>query len=139
MFIKEDKDLYRGIFWITDIDNIEDSDLYFQIPCDSDGNVNDNFSMNYNWSSGNLNNYNHKNLWNSLDKKYTSNKPFNYYPRGRVEIARGIATIYCSPYIANDVLKSWAIEKFNLIPHNGIRKVRIIADGSEHYKCYLDE
>ena len=139
MILTEDKDLYRGIFWIKDIDNISNSQLYFQIPCNSNGDIDTDFRINDNWSSLGSDNYNHKNLWNSLDKKYTNNKPYNYYPRGRVEISRGIATIYCSPYIANEELKNWVINKFNLISHNGIKKVRIIADGSDHYKCYLDE
>jgi hypothetical protein len=137
--LNEDTNLYRGIFWIKDIDNIEQSDLYFQIPCDNNGNINDpEFSMPDLQSSTGKDNYNHKRVWNSLDKKYTDNKSFDYYPRGRVEISNGKATIYASPYIANDKLKNWLIDKFNLTPSNGIKKIRIIADGSEHYKCYLD-
>ena len=137
--LKEDQNLYRGIFWIPDIDNIYDSDLYFQIPCDSDGNVELNFHVDAQKSSKGTDNYNHKNLWATLPKKLTNNKPFDYYPRGRVEIHHGIATIYHSPHIPQEDLKSWIIDKFNLTKHNGIKKVKLVADGSAHYRCYLDE
>lgn len=138
MLIKEDSTLYKGIFWITDVDDVESSELYFQIPCDSNGEIDSDFQISPQLSSKNTANYNHKNLWNSLSSKTTHNLPFNHYPRGRVEIHNGIATIYCSPYIATDELKTWIINKFNLTSHNGIKKVRMIADGSEHYHCYLD-
>lgn len=138
--LNEDTNLYRGIFWIKDIDNIEQSDLYFQIPCDSNGNINDpEFSMSDLQSSKGKDNYNHKRVWNSLDRKYTDNKPFDYYPRGRVEISNGKATIYASPHIPQEKLKNWVIDKFNLTSYNGIRKIRMVADGSEHYRCYLDD
>lgn len=139
MYIKEDSNLYRGIFWIKDVDDIESSDLYFQIPCDLDGNISSDFHISPQLSSKDTTNYNHKNLWNSLSKKMTDGKEYNYYPRGRVEIHNGIATIYCSPYIATNELKSWLVNKFNLTSHNGIKKVKMIADGSNHYRCYLDD
>lgn len=135
----EYSDLCRGIFWIPDIDNIEGSNLYFQIPCDSDGNISSDFKISVDMSSKNTDNYNHKNLWATLPKKNTEGKPFDYYPRGRIEINRGIATIYHSPYIPQDELKAWAIDKFNLTKHNGIKKVKMVADGSSHYRCYLDD
>lgn len=134
----EDRDLYKGIFWVKDIDNIESTDLYFQIPCDMNGDV-DTEAISTSYSSKNSRNYNHENVWKSLKSDMTDNKKFNYYPRGRVEIANGKAVIYSSPYISNDALKNWAIDKFNLTSHNGIKSVRLVADGSDHYKCYLDE
>ena len=139
MIINEDSTLYRGIFWIRDIDNINDTDLYFQIPCDSNGEIDSNFQISPQLSSKDTQNYNHKNLWNSLPKKITNNLSFDYYPRGRVEVHNGVATIYCSPYIATEELKDWIIDKFNLNNHNGIKKIKMIADGSNHYHCYLDD
>lgn len=134
--LKEDKNLYKGIFWIKDIDNISDSDLYFQISCNSDGTINDYINLDYSSKDGN--NFNHKNTWNKLSKRETDNKSFDYYPRGRVEINNSKAIIYCNPNIANDELKNWCIDKFNLNKYNGINKVTINADYSNHYKCYLD-
>ena len=135
--LNEDSELYKGIFWITDVNDILSSKLYFQIPCNSAGDVSGNLNMNFTSKSGN--NFNHENTWDKLSKKYTGNKPFNYYPRGRVEISNGKAIIYANPNIATDKVKEWCIDKFNLNEHNGIKKVIIKPDYSNHYKCYLDE
>ena len=135
----EDSNLYRGIFWIPNINNLYDSKLYFQIPCDFEGNISGDFKISTQMSSKGTDNYNHKNVWNTLPKNLTNNKPFNYYPRGRVEINHGTAIIYHSPQIPQDELKSWVIDKFNLTKTNGIKNVKMRADGSAHYKCYLDE
>lgn len=140
MLLTEDKQLYRGIFWITDINDIESSKLYFQIPCDSLGYINDeNFHIPVSMSSIGSDNYNHKKVWSTLDKKLTKGKSFDYYPRGRVEISNGVAKVFHSPRIPQNDLKTWVIDKFNLNNYNGIGKVKLIADGSEHYKCYLDK
>ena len=134
--LEEDSQLYKGIFWITDIDNINSSQLYFQIPCSSNGLPDNDVNVEYSSKSGN--NFNHKNTWNKLTKKETNGKDYDYYPRGRVEISNGKANIYVNPNIANDDLKNWCISKFNLNKHNGINKVVLHPDYSNHYKCYLD-
>lgn len=134
--LNEDSQLYKGIFWIKDIDNIDDSKLYFQIPCNSNGDVDIDSNIDFTSKSGS--NFNHKNTWNKLSKSYTDGKEFNYYPRGRVEISNGKAIIYANPNIVNDELKNWCINKFNLNKHNGINKVVVKPDYSEHYKSYLD-
>ena len=51
----------------------------------------------------------------------------------------GIAKIFHSPQIPQDELRQFVIDKFHLTQHNGIKKIKMIADGSERYKCYLDE
>lgn len=73
--------LYRGIFWIKDIDDLYDTNVCFQIPCDSNGNIDPDFEISTTMSSTNTTNYNHQRVWNTLDKKYTDNKAYNYYPR----------------------------------------------------------
>ena len=88
----EDTDLHKGIFWIKDINDIENSILYFTINCNSNGN-NISDPEEYNVSRDGLS-YNHKNTWSKLSSKYTNNKSFDYYPRGRVEIRNKKATIY---------------------------------------------
>lgn len=132
----ESFDLYKGIFWITNLENIQNNKLYFQIPCDSNGTIiTDNFVANA--KSGTT--YNHENTWKLLSKQITQGKPFNYYPRGRVEITNQKAIIYLSPHIATEEVKNWVIDKFNLNSLNNIKTVKLIADGSSHYKCYLDD
>lgn len=132
----EDIDLQRGIFWIKDVNNISSSNLYFTIKCDSNGN---NLVDPEDATSKDNLSYNHENTWKKLTSKETNNKPFNYYPRGRVEIRNGKAYIYCSQYIYGDELKKWCIDKFNLTKSNGITSIRMLVDNSDHYKCYLDD
>jgi len=77
--------------------------------------------------------YNHKKLW-QLVKPKGCNKPFYYYPRGRVVIIRGDRpVIYMNPNIDEKHVTE-IIEAFNLQIEPAIRY-----DYSEHYKCYLDE
>ena len=140
MLLVEDVQLYRGIFWITDINDIGSSKLYFTIPCDNDGNINDpEFMIPDTMSSTGSDNYNHKRVWSTLGKEYTHGRSFDYYPRGRVEISNGIAKVFHSPRIPQEELKKFVIDKFNLTAHNGIKKIKMIADGSDHYKCHLDD
>ena len=140
MILTEDVRLYRGIFWIPDVNNVRSSNLYFTIPCDVFGDINDpEFHIPDSMSSTGSDNYNHQRVWNSLERKYTHGKPFNYYPRGRVEIINGVAKVFHSPRIPQDELKQFVIDKFNLTQHNGIKKIKMIADGSDHYRCHLDD
>lgn len=128
--------IYRGVFWITDIDNIYNSEFYFRIPCDKNGTALAEVPVEM--SAKSAGNYNHEKLWESLPKRKTGGKPFDYYPRGRVEIKNGMAVVYHSPHIPQDELKKSLMEKFNLTAENGIKKIRLVADGSEHYRCCLD-
>lgn len=134
--IDEDNNLYKGIFWIKDLQDYYMNDLFFKIPIDRDGNIINSEGLYLNSKNGD--NYNHKITWNYLDKSDTEGHSFDYYPRGRVEINHGRAIIYANPNICNDELKNWIIDKFNLSRHNGIEKVTLKPDNSEHYKCFLD-
>lgn len=132
--LKEDRELYSGVFWIKDIDNPTD-ELIFQIPTLSDGEVDDE-GLNLNAKSGNT--YNHEKLWKELPSNLTDNKPFDYYPRGRVMIKNGVADIYANPHLLAENIKSFITNNYHLFQINGIKKIRWHADNSEHYKCYLD-
>ena len=55
-----------------------------------------------------------------------------------MEIKNGKAVIYANVSIATEDLKNWAITTFNLTNENGIKSVALKADGSEHYKSYLE-
>ncbi len=76
------------------------------------------------------NNYNHRLLWDYI-KPRGCNKPYNYYPRGRVEInSKNIPIIYVNCNIDNDIIEQ-IVELFelNITP-------KIHYDGSNHYKCH---
>jgi len=92
-----------------------------------------------NAKSGNT--YNHKKLWedeiqtNPAYKPYNK-KPYDHYPRGRVDISNNRVTIYLNPYINRDIIIAEIKQRFGLNTQN-IPKVRVIVDNSEHYKCYI--
>ena len=132
----EDRDLHKGIFWVKDINDIEKSAVYMTSDCDSNGSTV--YNSEFDFTSKDGLSYNHENTWNKLDGKTRENKKYNYFPRGRVEIRNGVATIFCSQYIYGDELKNWCVDKFNLTQSNGIKRVDMKADNSNHYKCYLD-
>ncbi len=137
MDMNREERLYKGIFWITDIDDPIMGNLYFTIPVEPDGTIDpsvDRMSLN----SKNNDNYNHKMVWENLGSKVTNNKSFDYYPRGRVEISNGKAVIYARPYICTEDVIDWIKDTFQLTDQNGINSIRVVPDNSYHYKCYLD-
>ena len=131
----EDSQLYKGIFWIVNLDDYSlNSNYCFLIPTNLNGDNIENVQVNA--KSGTT--FNHERTWNSLPRKLTQGEKYNYFPRGRVEISHRKAVIYANPNICNDELKNFIINEFNLTKHNGISEVIMQADGSKHYKCFLD-
>ena len=82
-------------------------------------------------------NYNHKQTWETyVPAGLRRGKPYNYYPRGRVEIKeKSKAKIFLNPDIATDEIITYIIEKFKLQD----RAVKVVADGSRHYHCAAEE
>ena len=105
----------RGVFWIVD-------NQLLAFPFDETSNEGI-------AKSGNT--FNHKLLWDSVKP---CNKPFDYYPRGRVDYnAKGKAIIYINPNI--DVKYISEIKaSFGITAEPEVRY-----DYSQHYKCYLDK
>ena len=58
---------------------------------------------------------------------------YNYYPRGRIVVRNGRATVFLNRHIANDEVIAAVSQIFGL----GIPKVH--AEGGEHYKCHIDD
>lgn len=111
------KEPSRGVFWVIDGE-------LFAYP------FMDDFSEGV-AKTGNT--YNHKLLWPHV-KPASCNKPYNYYPRGRVDITNsGKFRIYMNHNIDESLISEIKVEF-------GIREdPKVIYDYSEHYKCYLDE
>ena len=136
------KPLSSGVFWIIfdDYDPNNYNFLMFNIPCDHNGNPDSTHTIELNSKSGKT--YNHKKLWESEVKNNNKHQLYNkrdydYYPRGRVEISRNQATVYLNHNIKNPDFIETVKKGFGLFD-SSIHEVRIIADGSDHYKCFLD-
>ena len=135
MILNEDSNLYKGIFWIIDSNNpYSNSDYCFKI--NISGNSLDPY-LNLNAKSGTT--YNHKLVWQQLSRKETFGKPYNYFPRGRIEIHNGVAKIFLNGNINTAEVLDFLVDEFNLNSHNGIKDIKIIEDNSYHYLCYLDD
>ncbi len=123
-------ELKRGVFWVTDIENAEI--IIVSAACNTNGVFAEIIPQEY--LSKNGDEFNHRRVWKSLH----NSKNFDYYPRGRVQIRNSKAIIFCSPHICTDHIVGKIKQKFGLNKSNGIVSVKVIADGSEHYKCRLD-
>lgn len=111
------KETSRGVFWVIDGEL-----LAFPF-----------VESTYNGVAKSGNTYNHKKLWPDV-KPRGCNKPYNYYPRGRVDITnKGKPIIYLNPNIDRSIIPQIKSE-FGLRAEPTIRE-----DWSEHYKCYLDD
>ena len=120
----------KGLFWVID-ESGERQLVTFAAECDQNGVVIDN-QFTYNSRKGDS--FAHKNAWQIAAKDYPReirNKPWNYFPRGRVEITNGKATVYFNPVLADwpefeeSMIGEFEIESFS---------VRFIPDHSRHYE-----
>ena len=77
--------------------------------------------------------FNHRKLWDSI-KPRGCNKPFDHYPRGRVDFnGQNKPIIYMNPNIDESWIRQIKIEF-------GLREDPIVHyDYSKHYRCYLDD
>lgn len=133
---KEKKDiLYKGLFWVKDANNIEKDSICFLIPCDNEG-KGDVLGYDSSVVSKSGDSLNHKRLWESLSSNITNNKPFDYYPRGRVEIKKGKAKVFVPSDLVEykDEIINLCKEKFNLFLESGIKSIDMYIDGSKHYR-----
>ena len=116
-YIQSAKEMCRGVFWVVDDELIS----FPFVENDTIGVAKSGVT------------YNHKKLWQYIKPK-GCNKPYNYYPRGRVDFTnKGNPVIYMNPNIAESFISEIKSE-FGL---RGNPIIRI--DNSEHYKCYLDD
>lgn len=76
--------------------------------------------------------YNHKKLWELV--RGSRGKPYNYYPRGRVDADnRGQPVIYMSPHVSPALLSE--IQAVFAITSQPLLRY----DNSRHYRCHLDD
>lgn len=119
----------KGIFWCTDSDTEAPALITVSVACDKNGD-----SKEPVWfSSKSGNSFNHRTEWERLDRSITAGQPFNYYPRGRVEIKNGKATVFLNPVINKECVVRKLMDAFELMTGE-LNCINIKSDGSSHYR-----
>jgi len=121
----------KGLFWKIPNDNGEQKLLTYAAVCDSNG-VIEKGQPAYNSKKGDS--FSHERTWplvaEGLPQRIRS-KPWNFYPRGRVEMSNGKATVYHNPLLAEWVgLEAAVVREFELDSF----PVRVVPDYSNHYE-----
>ncbi len=119
--------VYKGVFWW-----IEDRLFCQKTRCDKSGAPLDTVEF----SSKKGDNFNHKAEWKKLPKSVTGSRPYNYYPRGRVEVKRDKAVVYLNPQLNRDDILMKISDEFGL---GNLSDICVKNDGSMHYKALLTE
>lgn len=119
----------KGIFWCKNYDTEFPELIIISADCDKNGNLKE--SVQFSSESGD--NFNHKFEWKKLLRKVTGGHPYNYYPRGRVEIKSGKSTVFLNPTINKDCIIRRIIDEFDLMTED-LTDVIIKNDGSNHYR-----
>ncbi len=122
----------KGIFWCKGINENSPHLITVSVECSLSGECEEHV----NFSSKSGKNFNHKKEWSKLDKKVTEGYPYNYYPRGRVEIKNGKINIFLNPEINRDDVLDAILTTFDL---KDIKSEKIIvkSDGSNHYQYLM--
>ena len=123
----------KGIFWCDSFGRDSPHLIVVSVKCDADGKS----DRPIDFSSKSGQNFNHKAEWQKLSRSVTRGQPFNYYPRGRVEIKNRKATIYLNPDLSNTVVLNKIIENFELKNQQDLKSIAVKSDGSSHYHYYL--
>ena len=122
----------KGIFWCKDANSESPELIVVSSVCDRNGNPAEPTAF----SSKAGENYNHKTEWANLGKRVTGGQPYNYYPRGRVEIRNGKATIFLNPVLDNDAVLIKILIVFELHRSDELRSIEVKRDGSKHYQYH---
>lgn len=120
---------YKGVFWyIPDKGDL----IVKKVACDNNGTAME--LTEYSSKSGD--NFNHKIEWSKLLHSTTKGKPYNFYPRGRVEIKRGTAIVYLNPALKEPRIEEKIKSEFSLLDE--AINIRFVADGSFHYEYFAE-
>ena len=114
----------KGIFWHLS----KKSFIIVSVACDENGKA----EKQAVFSSKSGNNFNHKAEWAKLSKRVTKGRPYNYYPRGRVEIYGKSIKIFLNTDINRKEIIEEIIKRFDLSDTK--KEIKIINDGSSHYR-----
>ena len=116
--------LQKGIFWYLS----QKKFIIVSVSCDENGKA-ENQAV---FSSKFGDNFNHKAEWAKLSKRVTERRPYNYYPRGRVEIYDKSIKIFLNTDINRKEIIEEIIKRFDL--GDAKKEIKVINDGSSHYR-----
>lgn len=131
--------MYKGIFWCYltcfDDDMFGVAVLPVKVKCDLSGSALEDVEF----SSKSGDNFNHEIEWEKRkdSARIFRRHPYNYYPRGRVEIKNGKIKIFANPVIMEEpdamesIIKAFELEEVK-------NMIFWIADGSKHYCFAVD-
>ena len=114
----------KGIFWI-----IDGKPMTVSVECDA---VGETVGPPPDYSSKSGDNFNHRIEWGKLPRRITGGAAYNCYPRGRVEIRNGRATVWLNPVLNTPATVKTVKKEFDL--HDGEIKIEIKNDNSKHYE-----
>ena len=114
----------KGIFWI-----IDGKPMTVSVECDA---VGETVGPPPDYSSKSGENFNHRIEWEKLSRNVTGGVAYNCYPRGRVEIKNGKATVWLNPVLNTPEVIEKIEKEFDL--HDGEIKIEIKNDNSKHYE-----
>lgn len=127
--------LGKGLFWY--IKGIDGGGyiLNFKMACFRDGVTTEEVESGFCETDG----ISHKDAWEKLKKDQdTKNKPYNYFPRGRVQIKKGVATICLTPELSHESFVEGIVASFGLTAENGISKIKVKPNHSRHYRFLME-
>ena len=131
--------MYKGIFWCSilwfDDDMYSHNLLPVRVKCDTNGKALEECT----YSSKSGDSFNHITEWEKMREKEKACRkhPFNYYPRGRVDVKNGNIKIFANPVIIDDdEAKKLIIDTFELTEYK--ESIKWIADNSKHYHYLID-
>lgn len=120
----------KGIFWCRNYLTEEAELLIVAAECDRTGNALDPEAA---FSSKSGKNFNHRIEWQRMERSVTQGFSFDHWPRGRVEIRNGRATVFLNPDLNTEEFVLKLTDVFGL--NSGeLESIRIVNDGSIHYR-----
>lgn len=131
---KEDDLYYKGSFWII-------ADSYPDILRGNFKLIGEKIPVTFNGELQRNNpdkkNQTHQALWRDKYSKYFPDKPYNYFPRGRVEVYKGVAYVNIHSRCNTPAVVNSIIDNYNLGNLDLDLTCNDISQGS-HYDFLLD-
>ncbi|MBR0341576.1 MAG: leucine-rich repeat domain-containing protein [Oscillospiraceae bacterium] len=126
--------LYHGLFWWNG-----EKLITVKVHCDQNGNPG--YSVPCFGKRSALRS--HREEWELLKKTGDPDikgiPHYNYYPRGRVEIANYVARIFLHPVLSTPSIRQDILREFGLSQEiQGLKEIRFITDHSNHYHTEVE-